>query len=241
LKKFSTAQGNETISIAGRLGDKIVSASSREILMAKAVKLKGKFILDGKVSKEEYGDSLSLTLDKNGQIVSRKKELWPGKDKCSAAVRFAWDENNLYLAVEVVDDVVANSAKVDQLWLEDCIELYLDTALDKNIFRNGLNAHQGKIICAPEPARFFVAGLKEKIDGILGKGIKLASRKTDKGYNIELQVPITAGKLQKGTVWGMDISFIDVDGKGKPKHQLMWTGRQSWIKPHSYGFLLLSE
>jgi hypothetical protein len=56
-------------------------------------------------------------------------ENWEGKDDLSSSFRIGWDNNNLYIAVKVVDDKYVQNASGANIYKGDSIEILLDTDL----------------------------------------------------------------------------------------------------------------
>jgi hypothetical protein len=54
---------------------------------------------------------------------------WEGKDDLASAFRIGWDNNNLYIAVKVVDDTYVQNASGANIYKGDSIELLIDTDL----------------------------------------------------------------------------------------------------------------
>jgi cellulose/xylan binding protein with CBM9 domain len=245
LTKVPPTEAGKKIKISTEKDGLLFQNESRGILLAEAKKVQSQITIDGNISEEEYAHAPTLNINKSNQVVSRRKELWAGKEKSNAKAKLLWDQNALYIGIKIMDNKVINDADKRELWLGDCVEIYLDTDTGKDIFINAINSHQGKIICAPaysdKGARIAVSSLKESIYGVDHNKIEVASKKTKQGYNIEIKIPIIEKKMYAGRIWGFDLSFIDDDGDKHSRCQLMWTGRKSWSKPHNYGFIIFTD
>jgi hypothetical protein len=56
-------------------------------------------------------------------------ENWEGKEDLSSSFRIGWDNNNLYIAVKVVDDKYVQNANGANIYKGDGIEILIDTDL----------------------------------------------------------------------------------------------------------------
>ena len=61
----------------------------------------GEVVIDGELS--EWDTSKCLRIDSDNQIVDQI-EHWDGEADCSVEVYAMWDEENLYIAMKVMDD-----------------------------------------------------------------------------------------------------------------------------------------
>jgi hypothetical protein len=96
----------------------------RDVLNASRVY--GKPVLDGDFSKWESG-TLYL-LNQNSKIVDGE-DLWTGSSRFSARVALAWDEDNLYLGVDVIDPELYQPFWGRGVQNGDAFRLILDTIL----------------------------------------------------------------------------------------------------------------
>ena len=158
-----------------------------------------------------------------------------------------WDDGSLYVGVTVTDDKVVNTAPGGRLFQGDCVEVYLDTATDRDMSEHVHRSHTGKFFCTPAQqdaptGRLGSSAVAGAIDHVDVEAAKMISRMTGNGYTVELRIPTKALKLAVGKVWGLDLSLIDYD-EGAPAYersQLVWSGKAPWINPHEFGFLLLT-
>jgi hypothetical protein len=96
----------------------------RDVL--KATRLSGKPVLDGDFSKWESG-TLNL-LYKHSQIVDGK-DLWKGSSRFSARVALAWDQENLYFGVDIIDPQLYQPFWGRGVQNGDAFRLIVDTIL----------------------------------------------------------------------------------------------------------------
>jgi len=99
---------------------------NRERDLLKAFRVASKPVLDGDFSKWESG-TLYL-LNKKSQIVDGE-DLWKGSSRFSARVALAWDEENLYFGVDVIDPELYQPFSGRGVQNGDAFRLILDTIL----------------------------------------------------------------------------------------------------------------
>lgn len=63
-------------------------------------------------------------------------------DDASGMTRLTWDENNLYLAVEMRDNEILNKRSLNKLYQQDSVELFISTEPRDNNPGHGPNDHQ---------------------------------------------------------------------------------------------------
>lgn len=88
---------------------------------------------------DDWNDATSFDLDKPYQV-----ELihdWKGKNDLSAKGYMKWDNENLYLAVEVTDDIFQDST-YGGLWNGDSIILHTDPARGEGPASKGMNIYE---------------------------------------------------------------------------------------------------
>ena len=82
---------------------------------AKAIRIDGKL--------DDWKDvSPAIVSDKTPECIKYNGATYNGPDDCSAELRFAWDEKNLYIAAKVKDDKHYQNIRGSGLWAGDCIQ-----------------------------------------------------------------------------------------------------------------------
>jgi Carbohydrate family 9 binding domain-like/Concanavalin A-like lectin/glucanases superfamily/Tetratricopeptide repeat len=151
-------------------------------------------------------------------------------DDLSADFRGMWDENNLYLLVNVTDDILRHDTGD---WYEsDSVEVYID-ADDAKAPQYGQNDYQyGFDWDKTSPT---IQETKHNRTN----GVEYAVVTTDKGYRLEIKFPWqTLGvKPSTGAKVGLDIQVNDNDGGGKRKSKIAWhaTRDNAWTTPQAFG------
>lgn len=102
----------------------------------------GSVVIDGDLG--EWDTSRSLKIDDESQIIDQI-EHWDGIEDCSVEVYAMWDEENLYLAMKILDDtplVYREGFPLDEL---DAVILFLSTNPDADPGRTEYEATDWRI------------------------------------------------------------------------------------------------
>jgi hypothetical protein len=148
----------------------------------------------------------------------------------SAVIRSGWDEQWLYLLIEVSDDrIVADSIDV---WRDDGVEIGLDGLHDQTAW--GWDDHQYTLVVDGRMTDRSVATQK----------LAAAVLQYQGGYNIEVGIPIAQlipGSPISGTVVGLTIGLHDDDDGGNWDGYLIWQGTNTSSVPEEFGSLTFVE
>ena len=173
-----------------------------------------------------------------------------GKDDISADIYLLWDDENLYVAAKVTDDVPFDNGKEGpDIWDGDALEVLLgmDGTADpgriyfgKGDYQIGLSPGNNKNIKPSE----WVWRRDDYKDGI-----EVAAKLWEKGYAIEAKIPfkVLGGfKPEVGKKFDFDIAVDDSDKAkvpegGKRDAQLAWTGtKEFYSDPSQWGIMILA-
>lgn len=161
----------------------------------------------------------------------------------SACFRVMWDDDNLYLFVEVVDDELNGSSP--NLWENDGIQVYFDGDNSKNAISDcsvgwpgayDLNDNQLTAAFGQD-----IYGYPIRIDP---STIEIAYRQQYPGYTIEAALPFEV-LLFPGTKdhhFGFEIQVNDND-QGVRQNCLLWSSEEGpcfWLAPGSWGTAVLT-
>jgi hypothetical protein len=163
----------------------------------------------------------------------------------SAEYRAMWDENNLYLLVDVTDDVLVNDTNHDQpitlpsgsvavpWWYDDSVEVYIDADNSKSNQYDNDDAQYHFDWDKTKPT----IGVHNQHGQL--ENIEFAMVITPTGYRTEIKFPwATLGrKLATGATIGLDVQVNDSDGGGKRDHKITWNDKQdtAWSNPQAFG------
>ena len=154
---------------------------------------------------------------------------------CSASFQALYDQDNLYLLVQVKDDDLRHDS--GDYYQDDCVEAFLD-ADNQKAQTYGNNDYR----------YYFVW---DATSPILGEaqhqktaGVRFAFGKADDGYRLEIQFPWTTLGVQQaaGGHVGLDVQVNDDDGGGDRDSKLTWSALQddAWQNPSVLGTLDLA-
>jgi hypothetical protein len=189
------------------------------------------------------------TIKKTSQapvIDGNAEDLWSDAQKCkignviyspvssnedlSAYYKAMWDAENLYLIVDVNDDVLKNDS--DDFYQDDAIEVFIDPdnsksgSYDENDGQYYFDWHKTN----PSMGQFQHGNTA---------GIEFAIVTTDKGYCAEIKFPwSTLGtKPAAGVKIGLDIHVDDDDDGGDRDTKLTWRDKNdyAWQNPSIFG------
>ena len=195
--------------------------------------------MDGNICENEYpAPPIFLGADK--QFVSGKTE---GGNKDWSQVFISWKVDCLYFGIKVKDDIIVNQDKLELLYQQDSLEIYLNTDPLQDIGDPRYNIYRGRFVIAPpmapgEPPRMvFQKTPGGKLKNVDAQHAKLACKKTAEGYNLEFSIPLENCKLKKGQVWGLYLAFHDYDGAKRDVYS--WMGRDGYFKDaNQWGYML---
>ncbi len=147
-------------------------------------------------------------------------------DKNDFGARFAaaWDDQYLYLAVEVRDNEILNTQPSEHIWKEDCLEIYIEPEGGNLLWGNPRHFQLGfsPTSASGAPARW--AWFQKRAPS--ADEVRSASKKDARGYTVELAVAWSF--LETPPAPGKTLSFSlaahDKDAKGRsPEAKLNWS------------------
>lgn len=170
----------------------------------------------------------------------------------------AWDRNNLYLAITVLDDRIYCSRESDpgwEPWEDDGIEVFFDMLHDHNTIRT---VDDIQLIFSPTGVHWYLVldveqEIREtKVDyfnrsncGLRIMGTLNDQSDTDTGYVIETAIPWKFLKTEpeNGKSIGFDIFNTDREEKDGERTFMSWAGNELYTNnnPSEWGNLVLFE
>jgi hypothetical protein len=183
-------------------------------------------VIDGQID-NVWGNAAKIHLEKilEGH---RKRENDP-----SAYFKVLYDETNLYILIDVLDDTIVNNLK--EQYRNDNIQVYLDP--ENNKYEQYSGNEYAMMIVRDKPD-FFVWRGKPK-EPLIMKQIN-----TNAGYTVELCLPWKAiGKYNKNGYMGLEIQITDSDVKGSQGIKLSWNCDRdnAYYTPHYFGVVKMGE
>ena len=212
-----------------------------------ATALTERLTVDGDLT--DWGDMPCTEVNKGEQVILGLPSDWGGPDDLGSRVCYAWDENNLYVGLEVTDDAIVQKHTGSSLWRGDHVELWFDTQLQLDFgsaeagsddFQIGLSP--GDCTGSVEPDIFIWTPprLREEYDGL----IEYAAQCTGTGYRAEMRLPasvLTGLKLASGGAIGATFDPSDTDTPGSSEQEMMLSTAPNtqWGVPTLWNNLIL--
>jgi hypothetical protein len=196
--------------------------------------------IDGTIQSGEYGDAEAIQLDHYSVVYCGDDEWAIGDHDYSAWV--VHDNSAIYVAVEVTDDVISTDSAAagsedGQTWLDDSVEILIDSNASDDLGRTATNLYEGQFVMTPNGAYRD----NEANNPTFGENDDwyAVAATTSTGYIIEYKI-MKNMLFELKDVIGFDIAVNDDDADGRNrKTQISWNG---W--PHnesSYGELILKS
>ncbi len=212
--------------------------------------------------KQEIKTATIQKADKSPVIDGKEENLWLQASKYeisnsiysdtssaedfSAYYRLMYDEENLYLLVEVTDDKLVNdptpnqpvtlatgSTVDDPWWYDDCIEIFIDADNSRSNQYDDDDFHYHFDWDKNSPTM----GTHEQHGSV--ENIEFALVTADNGYRAEIKFPwATLGiKPSAGAAIGLDVHVNDDDDGGERETKLTWSDMQdnAWQNPRVFG------
>ena len=172
---------------------------------------------------------------------------WQGASDLSASWNIAWDDLYLYIAARVKDDVFAQTATAENLFRGDSLELWV--SIDPGSRTDKLSEREFQLGISPGDLNSGASNpeaylwLPQQFKGITLDGMKVASRKIEGGYDIEMAVPWTAFHLVPFPVQGfgftLGVNDDDTPGSADQETQVTNVKDTQLTDPRSWGVLVL--
>jgi hypothetical protein len=161
---------------------------------------------------------------------------------CSGSWRAYWDNQYLYVFIDVNDDaVVGDSTTLGDKYNDDSVEIFVDAGNTKAT-TYGNNDFQYRFGWDPENPTLGTLGADH---GNSLEGIDRAFGRTSTGYSVEARVPwsilFPSGGPAMGDLMGFEAQINDDDDGGGRDSQLDWysTTNDAWQNPSVFGTVVL--
>jgi tetratricopeptide (TPR) repeat protein len=148
----------------------------------------------------------------------------------SASYKVMWDPNNLYLLVDVADDVLKSDS--GDYWQDDSVEVFIDADNSKSS-QYGENDYQFSFKWAK------AAPAVQETRHNRTEGVQVAIAQTDAGYRMEIKFPWSTlgAKPSVRAKIGLDVHVNDDDDGGDRDTKITWHDKQdnAWQNPQLFG------
>ena len=187
----------------------------------KIKKVNKKIKLDGDL--QEWGQ---LPLVSSDEFVDRKPFDHQGAKDGSFKFGVSYDETHIYVAVDVTDNEILTNEK-NRAYFQDGLFMEID-ARPERISTNASGGRSGTILLIQNP----FGKVNDKIyrGERLPEGFKAVTRRTAKGYQSEVAIPLSyVKKMQGSDDWqGLRLNVAIQDYDQDYQHQTMIPWRPSW-------------
>jgi hypothetical protein len=157
----------------------------------------------------------------------------------AANFKAMWDEDNLYVLIDVTDDKLVNDSSPDEWWFDDSAEVYIDADNSKSNQYDDDDAQYHFDWDKANPTM----GVHQQHGRM--ENVEFAMVTTDKGYRTEIKFPWkTLGvKPVPGSSIGLDIQVNDDDDGGQRDTKLAWhdSHDNAWDNPQAFGNAVLAD
>jgi hypothetical protein len=177
-------------------------------------------------------------------------DTWDGSDDLAASWQISWDDANLYLVVNVADDIHAQSQTGNQTFLGDSVELQIDAdragdygpSISPDDYQLALSPGDFAGI-PPSAFRFQGTAGGEMRDATTPHSITVVAVSNGSGYVLEAAIPwrdlgITPAA---GLVIGLAVNVNDNDRPGAAAQEMMKSSapNRRFADPTTWGTLTL--
>ncbi|MBC8876496.1 MAG: cadherin domain-containing protein [Planctomycetes bacterium] len=189
-------------------------------------------VVDGDV--DDIWSASSLHVIRNVTIgdVSGPVDLW-------GTWKSLWDPDNLYLLVDVTDDMLIDDTGPADPWMDDMVEVYIDADFSQqstydgvNDFHFGFRWNDTTVYTGPNSV--------PDTSGITFEMVATAT-----GYRLEAAIPwATLGVFpESGDAIGMDVQIADDDDGGARDGKLAWyaTSEIAYQNPTAFAEVIVSS
>ena len=185
-------------------------------------KLAKPFVIDAKL--DEWQGATSLSVRYASYIATIKPgHEWHGPKDAGAEMYCAWNDDGLCLAAIVADDAIQNERPPGLTWQQDCLELFIDGRTGEKFMKPPYSKGAYQLFVRPPtdklPAALHVSGRDGTIDGL-----RIAGRRTEAGYTVEMFIPWSAFpefRPETGSRFGLQYSLCDYDKRDNDTNQPM--------------------
>jgi len=181
-------------------------------------------------------------IDATGIILGSAKNTlrrhfnWTGTRDLSAVVRLAWDDEALYLAEDVCDDILVQVTSPAEIYQGDSVELFF------NSFPNQYRTDGFWQIAIAPPLKagetLRVVGAQKPFEGVEGQ-----AKIYPGGYTLECRIPwknLPGFAPTQGQCLGFQIMLDDRDDKGRKSQQIWYPSAITFAQPTHMNMLRLA-
>ncbi len=199
--------------------------------------------LDGVLDEAAWARATPCHLDQTDQYYGiGATGLWKGPDDLSATLRCLWDDQYLYIGVQVTDDVFVNTKAGGEIWAGDGLQFLFDPKRDQAEKPGKYDA--GFAVGTNGPQAWYWLTASPSVPAGLQKDIVVAMKRGEKG-NATYEVAIPWSKLAPfepmvGADLGACMIANEDDGSGR-RSFIGWFGNPHTKQIDTAGDLILEK
>lgn len=205
-------------------------------------------LLDGRL--DEWQTQMPMTVDKKPSVVYGAG-AWKGPQDLSVKVWSQWDDDAVYLAFDVTDDVVVQERRKGDMWEGDHIELWVDVDLYGDYHEAMNSADDFQIGLSPGNLRDLPPEAFVWVPSVAPSAVQeitVGARPRDRGYTLEVRLPMRVLnaslpgdlRLRTGFRMGVMVDTSDSDDPHQPQKCMISTSKdRTWGDPTTFGVLEL--
>ncbi len=210
-----------------------------------ATALTSPLTIDGDLT--EWKDFPCAEVNSKDQLSFGDAALWTGPDDLSGKVCYAWDTENLYIAMDVTDDVIVQKYTGTNIWRGDHVELWFDTQLQLDFDSAQANSDDFQVGFSPgdfkdvKPSIFIWT--PHTLEDAYAS-IQYAVKQKPNGYTAEMRIPALVLKgLRLATDHTIGATFdpsdTDKPGGTDQENMLSTAPHTQWGVPTLWNNLIL--
>ena len=212
-----------------------------------AAALQGNSIVpDGQMTAEEWNGSSEFDLDGASQYVPLQDSQWRGADNLSGKGYLKWDSDNLYLALQVKDDVHYQTSTGIDIWKADSVQFAIDPYRINGPSQSGNNHEIGIALGANGIEKYRWTATAGKQSGAFpNMAVGITRNENAKITAYEAAIPwselLPDGVAPAdGDLYGFSLLINDNDGNGRRGFVEYRSGIGNSKNPGLYGDLVLA-
>lgn len=234
----STELKTETVSIKWPAGEDRLALRTNLIA---AMNLSGAESVDAKLQKLVATATPLVRNDRHSVLPPDPNTPWTGADDLSMTSWIGFDENDLYLAIDVVDDIHVPGDAGEGFWMTDAIQVGIDPQMDSTLGYDANDAEIGFAVSKTGPT----ARLAHPTTSPVKTDALHAERdETKKVTRYRVAIPWTAMNIaspKPGKVMAINIIAGDDDGQGRGYWAGLTPGIAEEKRPEQYLHFVLEK
>ena len=197
---------------------------------ASAGRVKGAITLDGNLDEPEWRAAPKYLINEERQYfyIHRDIKPWSGPRDLSGTLRFLWDDEFLYVGVEVTDDIFLNHAQDSMIWAQDSLQFLIDPFRQEARGRGRYDYAIGSGAKGPQAWCSLSADASAPTGGV--PDIRISARRVDpKNGDMVYEVAIPWSRLAPfapgvGRDLGLSMILNEDDGPGRKSFMGWFSG-----------------